>query len=297
MTASGIRANVRSGSTRSPVAATALRWATKAPLNAFLAAVALLWLIPTLGLFMTSLLSPVEISQGGWWRVFSRPALITVENYRDILANEAIISALTTTLLVSVGGTTATLLLAAFTAYAFAWLEFPGRDWLFLFVVALLVVPVQMTLIPLFSLYNDVGLFDTVLGLILFHTAFGLPFSIFLLRNFFLGIPKDLFEAGRIDGGSAFQLFWRIALPLGRPALASLAIFEFLWNWNDFLIALTFGRDTQVVTVAIFSQLRQYGSNIELIAPASFLSLALPLVVFFAFQRSFASGLLAGSID
>lgn len=297
MTASGIRANVRSGSTRSPVAATALRWAAKAPLNAFLAAVALLWLIPTLGLFMTSLLSPVEISQGGWWRVFSRPALITVENYRDILANEAIISALTTTLLVSVGGTTATLLLAAFTAYAFAWLEFPGRDWLFLFVVALLVVPVQMTLIPLFSLYNDVGLFDTVLGLILFHTAFGLPFSIFLLRNFFLGIPKDLFEAGRIDGGSAFQLFWRIALPLGRPALASLAIFEFLWNWNDFLIALTFGRDTQVVTVAIFSQLRQYGSNIELIAPASFLSLALPLVVFFAFQRSFASGLLAGSID
>ncbi|MDQ3751853.1 MAG: carbohydrate ABC transporter permease [Actinomycetota bacterium] len=229
--------------------------------------------------------------------MLSRPALLTIENYKDILANEAITSALTTTLWVAVGATAATLLIAAFTAFAFAWLEFPGRDWLFLCVVGLLVVPVQMTLIPLFSLYNEVGLFDTALGLILFHTAFGLPFSIFLLRNFFLGIPKDLFEAGRIDGGSTWQLFWRIALPLGRPALASLAIFEFLWNWNDFLIALTFGRDTQVLTVAIFSQLRQYGSNIELIAPASFLSLALPLVVFFAFQRSFANGLLAGSID
>ncbi|MBA3629105.1 MAG: carbohydrate ABC transporter permease [Actinobacteria bacterium] len=297
MTASGIPINNRPNLPRSPVAAALLRSVARTPLNVLLATVALLWLIPTLGLFLTSLLSPVEISQGGWWRVLSQPALLTVENYRDILANEAITSALITTLWVSVGGTAATLLLAAFTAYAFAWLEFPGRDWLFLCVVALLVVPVQMTLIPLFSLYNDVGLFDTVLGLILFHTAFGLPFSIFLLRNFFLGIPKDLFEAGRIDGGSTLQLFWRIALPLGRPALASLAIFEFLWNWNDFLIALTFGRDTQVVTVAIFSQLRQYGSNIELIAPASFLSLALPLVVFFAFQRSFASGLLAGSID
>jgi len=296
MTAAGTAINNR-GSPRSPIATALLRSVAKAPLNMLLATVAILWLIPTLGLFLTSLLSPVEISQGGWWRVLSRPALLTIKNYKDILANEAITSALTTTLWVSIGATAATLLLAAFTAYAFAWLEFPGRDWLFLCVVALLVVPVQMTLIPLFSLYNDVGLFDTVLGLILFHTAFGLPFSIFLLRNFFLGIPKDLFEAGRIDGGSTLQLFWRIALPLGRPALASLAIFEFLWNWNDFLIALTFGRDTQVVTVAIFSQLRQYGSNIELIAPASFLSLALPLVVFFAFQRSFASGLLAGSVD
>lgn len=297
MTNSGTAITNRLGPRRSQPAAALLRSVAKAPLNVFLAAVAILWLIPTLGLFLTSLLSPVDISEGGWWRVFSKPVLLTVENYRHILANEAITSALATTLWVSVGATAATLLLAALMAYAFAWIEFPGRDLLFLCVVALLVVPVQMTLIPLFSLYNDVGLFDTVLGLILFHTAFGLPFSVFLLRNFFLGIPKDLFEAGRIDGGSPLQLFWRIALPLGRPALASLAIFEFLWNWNDFLIALTFGRDTQVVTVAIFSQLRQYGSNIELIAPASFLSLALPLVVFFAFQRSFASGLLAGSID
>ncbi|MDQ3661648.1 MAG: carbohydrate ABC transporter permease [Actinomycetota bacterium] len=270
---------------------------TRAPVNVLLVVIALLWLVPTIGLFFTSLLSPTQIGEGGWWRIFFRPALLTLDNYDQMLENERITSALLTTLWVAVGGTVLTLLIASLTAYAFVWLRFRGRDWLFLCLVGLLVVPVQMTLIPLFSLYNNVGLFDTVLGLILFHTAFGLPFSIFLLRNFFLGIPEDLIDAGRIDGASELQLFLRIVLPLGRPALASLAIFEFLWNWNDFLIALTFGRETRVVTVAILSELRQFGSNIELIAPASFLSLALPLVVFFTFQRSFTTGLLAGAVD
>ena len=160
----------------------------------------------------------------------------------------------------------------------------------------MLVVPIQMALIPIFSLYSDVGLFDTVLGLILFHTAFGLPFAIFLLRNFFIGIPKDLMEAARIDGASEVRIFVRLILPLGLPAIASLAIFQFLWTWNDLLVALTFGRETQPITVAIFTQLRQFGSNIELIAPAAFVSLALPLAVFFAFQRYFVQGLLAGSV-
>ena len=135
-----------------------------------------------------------------------------------------------------------------------------------------------------------------MLGLILFHTAFGLPFAIFLLRNFFIGIPRDLLEAARIDGASEIRIFLRLILPLGPPAIASLAIFQFLWIWNDLLVALTFGRNTQAITVAIFSQLRQFGSNIELIAPAAFVSLAIPLVVFLAFQRYFVQGLLAGSV-
>ena len=130
------------------------------------------------------------------------------------------------------------IVVASLAGYAFAWLEFPARDWLFLFVVALLVVPIQMALIPIFSLYNDLGLFDTIAGLILFHTAFGLPFAIFLLRNFFLGIPKDLIEAARIDGASELRIFSRLILPLGLPAIASLAIFQFLWVWNDLLVAL-----------------------------------------------------------
>jgi alpha-glucoside transport system permease protein len=148
----------------------------------------------------------------------------------------------------------------------------------------------------MFRFYNDLGIFDTVLSLVLFHTAFGLPFAIFLLRNFFIGIPKDLMEAARIDGASEIRIFVRLILPLGLPAIASLAIFQFLWTWNDLLVALTFGRETQPITVAIFSQLRQFGANIELIAPATFVSLIIPLAVFFAFQRYFVQGLLAGSV-
>jgi alpha-glucoside transport system permease protein len=135
-----------------------------------------------------------------------------------------------------------------------------------------------------------------VLGLILFHCAFGLPFSIFLLRNFFIGIPRDILESARIDGASAWRIFFRLILPLGLPAIASLAIFQFLWTWNDLLVALVMARNTQPITVDIFSQLRQFGSNIDIIAPASFMSLIIPLGVFFAFQRYFVQGLLAGSV-
>ncbi len=201
-----------------------------------------------------------------------------------------------TTVWIAIGSTVLPILVAALAGYAFAWLDFPGRDWLFIGIIAMLVVPLQMALIPIFSLYNHLGIFDTVIGLILFHTAFGLPFAIFLLRNFFIGIPKELLEAARIDGAGEFKIFFRLVLPLGLPAIASLAIFQFLWTWNDLLVALTFGRNTQPITVAIFSQLRQFGSNIEMIAPAAFLSLVVPLVVFFAFQRYFVQGLLAGSV-
>ena len=269
---------------------------SKAPVYLFLVFIGVLWLVPTLGLFVTSLIDPSDIGTKGWWEIVSTPSEATFDNYRDLFDNEAITSAIWTTLWVALGGTILPIIVAAFAAYAFAWLEFPGRDWLFLVVVALLVVPIQMALIPIFSLYNDLGLFDTVAGLILFHTAFGLPFAIFLLRNFFIGIPRDLLEAARIDGASEFRIFFRLILPLGLPAIASLAIFQFLWVWNDLLVALVFARDTQPITVAIFSQLRQFSANIELIAPAAFVSLAIPLLVFFAFQRYFVQGLLAGSV-
>jgi alpha-glucoside transport system permease protein len=147
-----------------------------------------------------------------------------------------------------------------------------------------------------FTLYNHLGLYDTVLGIILFHVAFGLPFAIFLLRNYFAGIPKDILESARIDGASELQIFVRLILPLGLPAIASLAIFQFLWTWNDLIVALTFGQNVQPITVAIFSNLRQFSANIGLIAPASFISLIVPLGVFFAFQRYFVQGVLAGSV-
>jgi alpha-glucoside transport system permease protein len=273
-----------------------LRILGKAPVHFVLLAVGLLWLVPTLGLFVTSLLAPQDFQDRGWWQVFTKPSKLTFQNYDAVFTNQQIRDSLVTTAIVAIGGTVLPILVAACAGYAFAWLEFPGRDWWFIGVIALLVVPLQMSLIPMFQLYNKLGIFDTKLSLILFHTAFGLPFAIFLLRNFFIGIPKDILESARIDGASEVKIFVRLILPLGLPAIASLAIFQFLWTWNDLLVALTFGRSTQPITVAIFSQLRQFGANIELIAPATFVSLAVPLVVFFAFQRYFVQGLLAGSV-
>jgi alpha-glucoside transport system permease protein len=278
------------------MAARLLRGVARGPLNLFLLFVAAMWLVPTFGLFLTSLMPKGDIAEKGWWTVFSDPSSLTFDNYRALFDNNDLTTALITTAQIAVGNTVLLVLIAALAGYAFAWLEFPGRDLLFVLVIALLVVPLQTALIPIFSLYNSAGLFDTVLGLILFHVAFGLPFGIFLLRNFFMGIPKDILESARIDGASELTIFFKLILPLGLPAIASLAIFQFLWTWNDLIVALTFGRDTQPITVAIFSQLRQFGSNIELIAPASFVSLAIPLMVFLAFQRYFVQGLLAGSV-
>ena len=281
---------------RERLGARMVRVLTKAPVQVVLVILGLAWLIPTVGLFLTSLLTAEDAGENGWWRIFAEPSLATFDNYSEIFSNDDIMSSLTTTAIIAVGGTVLPIAAAAAAAYAFAWLDFPGRDWIFVLVIALLVVPVQMALIPMFSFYNDIGIFDTELSLILFHTAFGLPFAIFLLRNFFIGIPKELLEAARLDGASEWRIFSRVILPLGLPAIAALAVFQFIWTWNDLIVALTLARETQPITVAIFSQLRQFGSNIDIIAPASFISLVIPLAIFFAFQRFFVQGLLAGAV-
>jgi alpha-glucoside transport system permease protein len=203
-------------------------------------------------------------------------------------------SALETTAYIAIGNTLLVVVVGALAGYAFAWLDFPGRDWIFIGVIGLLVVPLQMALIPMFKLYDLLGISGSVLSVILFHAAFGLPFAIFLLRNFFVGIPKDILESARIDGASEIWIFLRLILPLGLPAIASLAIFQFLWTWNDLIVSLTFG--VTPITVWIFGQLREFATSIDIIAPASFISLIVPLVVFFAFQRYFVQGLLAGSV-
>jgi alpha-glucoside transport system permease protein len=271
------------------VSAKLVRALATLPLQLFLAFIALLWLMPTLGLFLTSLLSPGDFVSNGWWKIISKPHLATWANYSNVWNNTDIPTAIRITAEIAIGGTFLPIIIAALAGYAFAWIDFPGRDWM-------LVVPLQMALIPVFTLYNHLHLYDTILGLVLFHTAFGLPFAIFLLRNFFIGIPRDILESARIDGASEFRIFWKLILPLGLPAIASLAIFQFLWTWNDLLVALVMARNTVPITVDIFSQLRQFGSNIDIIAPASFLSMIIPLGVFFAFQRYFVQGLLAGSV-
>jgi alpha-glucoside transport system permease protein len=285
---------VRLPAHRDPVAAKILRAVGKLPLQIFLAVVALLWLVPTIGLFITSILPASEIATAGWWKIFAHPSLATFSNYSDLFHDEGLTEAMKTTAYIAVGNTLLVVIVAALAGYAFAWLEFPGRDWIFIGVIALLVVPLQMALIPMFRLYDTFGIGGTTLSVILFHAAFGLPFAIFLLRNFFIGIPKDILESARIDGASEFWIFLRLILPLGLPAIASLAIFQFLWTWNDLIVSLTF--NVEPITVWIYGHLRQFSSSVDIIAPASFISLVIPLVIFFAFQRYFVQGLLAGSV-
>ena len=259
--------------------------------------IGVLWLVPTIGLAISSLREPSDINSTGWWTVLTEPAQLTVDNYRSLLENDRMVSAFWNTVMITLPTTVLVVLIASFAAYAFAWIEFPGRDWLFLLVIGLLVVPIQVALIPVARLYGDIGIYGDVLGVILFHVAFGLPFAIFLLRNFFAGIPRDLLEAARMDGAGEFTVFFRVVLPLGLPAIASLAIFQFLWVWNDLLVALVFARpDSAPLTIAIREQTRQFGSNLDVIAPGAFLSMIVPLLVFFAFQRYFVQGVLAGSV-
>jgi len=273
-----------------------VRVLTRGPLNILLAVIGLLWLVPTIGLFITSILPVSSLGTSGWWQIFRHPSLATWSNYDALFHNSGLLTALKTTAYIAVGNTLLVVIIGAMAGYAFAWLDFPGRDWIFVIVIALLVVPIQMALIPMFRLYDQVGLFDTWYGIALFHTAFGLPFAIFLLRNFFVGLPADILESARIDGASEIVIFLRLILPLGLPAIASLAIFQFLWTWNDLLVALTFGQNTTPITVWISGQLREFATSIDIIAPASFISLVIPLAVFFAFQRYFVQGLLAGSV-
>jgi alpha-glucoside transport system permease protein len=262
-----------------------------------LAFIAIIWLVPTVGLFISSLRAETDNAGSGWWTVFTEPAQLTFSNYTELLKNDTVTQSLVNTVLITVPTTVLVVLVASLAAYAFAWMEFPGRDWLFLGVVGLLVVPVQVGLIPVAKLYADLGIFGTIAGVVLFHVAFGLPFAIFLLRNFFAGIPRDLLEAARMDGGTEVTIFRRVILPLGLPAIASLAIFQFLWVWNDLLIALIFaGPDSKPITVALQQQVRQFGANLDIIAPGAFVSLIVPLIVFFAFQRYFVQGVMAGSV-
>jgi alpha-glucoside transport system permease protein len=278
------------------VSARLIRFMSRTPIHIVLVLIAIFWLIPTMGLFITSLLTPSDQAQGGWWNFLFKPSTWTFDNYSKMFENEGIMHALWVTALVTIGATILPVLVAALAAYALAWIDFPGRDWLFLAVVALLLVPVQMALIPIFRLYNDLNLFDTIPGLILFHSAFALPLGIFLLRNFFVGIPKDLMEAARIDGASEWRLFFKVVLPLGLPAIASLAIFQVLFVWNDLLVGLVLAQSNQPIAPEIASQLRQFASNLDVLAPASFFSAIIPLTVFAMFQRYFVQGLLAGSV-
>ncbi|MGC0331629.1 alpha-glucoside transport system permease protein [Streptomyces sp. SAI-170] len=272
-------------------------WVSGSLVRVFLIVVGLFWLVPTIGLLLSSLRSPEDMNASGWWTVFTEPAQLTVDSYDKLLNNSDITDSILNTVLITVPATILVVIVAALAGYAFAWMEFPGRDWWFLAVVGLLVVPVQVALIPIAELFGKIGLFGSILGVVLFHVGFGLPFAVFLLRNFFAEIPRELLEAARLDGAGELRLFARVVMPLAAPAIASLAIFQFLWVWNDMLVALVFtDAGSQPITVALQTQVRQFGNNIDVLAPGAFISMVIPLVVFFAFQRQFVSGVMAGAV-
>ncbi|MGH3497845.1 MAG: carbohydrate ABC transporter permease [Nocardioidaceae bacterium] len=262
-----------------------------------LAAIAVFWLIPTFGLLIASLRPESANSSSGWWTVLSKPSQLTLDSYRTLLSDNAITKSFVNTVLITVPATLLVIVIGSMAAYAVAWIEFKGRDWLFIAIIGLLVVPIQVALIPVATLYGKLHVFGSIPSLVAFHVAFGLPFAIFLLRNFFAGIPRDLLEAARMDGAGEWTIFTRVILPLGLPAIASLGIFQFLWVWNDLLVALIFANSNSApLTVYLSGQTRQFGSNIDLLASGSFLSLIVPLLVFFAFQRFFVQGVMAGSV-
>jgi alpha-glucoside transport system permease protein len=281
--------------------------------------VVVLWTIPTIGLFVNSFRPRQEQLSTGWWTAFSDPDF-TLDNYRRAIFDPpgGFVSfgrALINSFAIAIPATVVPILIAAAAAYAFAWIPFKGRSWLFIFTVALMAVPLQMAFVPLLQLYNngahltilgytitlfpDLDLVNQPISVWLTHTAFGLPLAIFLLHNYISSLPGDVFEAATIDGASHFGIFWRIVLPLSTPALAAFAIFQFLWVWNDYLVALIFlsqNPEASPLTIQLVNLVTARGQGTELLPAAAFVSIIVPLIIFFSLQRYFVRGLLAGSV-
>jgi alpha-glucoside transport system permease protein len=272
------------------------------PLRISVIGICLLWSLPTMGMLVSSVRNPALITKSGWWdgllHMFDGSQW-TLSNYQTVLSTEGMGAAFLNSLIVTLPSTVIPITIAAFAAYAFAWIPFRGRGILFTIVIALLVVPIQMSLIPILRLYSGASLYGTFLGIWLAHTAFGLPLAIFLLYNFISQLPRDLFESASIDGASHYQTFIRVVLPLSVPALGAFAIFQFLWVWNDLLVALVFlgpGADVRVLPTALLTLTGSRGGQWHILTAGAFLTMLVPLGVFLLLQRAFVRGILAGSV-
>lgn len=307
------------------------RFLRKIPLHVVVILIIIIWLVPTLGLFITSFRPVSDINTSGWWTILSGDKAVsekfTLSNYidalvgyrgtnsyledcaagtqsfdlrckiSDVLNPRGMGRAFVNSLIVTIPATILPILFAAFAGYAFAWMDFRGRYLLFAILVGLQVVPLQMTLVPILKFYKELGLNGTFLGVWLFHTGFGMPYAIYLMRNFLGGLPKDLFESAYLDGASHWTAFTKLVIPLATPAIASLAIFQFLWVWNDLLVSLVFlGGTTPVMTYQISNMVTSLGAGWHLLTAAAFLSMLLPMIIFFALQRFFVRGMLAGAV-
>jgi alpha-glucoside transport system permease protein len=274
-----------------------VRFITRTPVHVALIFIAVFWLVPTVGLAVTSFRPRGEIQSSSWWSSLT-DFNFTLHNYDLVLGNAKMGSAFLNSLMITIPSTLLPLAIGAAAAYAFSWLRFPFRDTVFLLIVALMVVPIQMALVPLLRLFQDWGIANWFVGIWLAHTAFGLPLAVFLLRNFFITLPRDLIEAARVDGASNMRIFLKVVVPLSVPALAAYGIFQFLWVWNDLLMALIFITNSDLLPMTLRIQQMQgtYGTAWHLLSAGAFVLMIVPLIVFFALQRYFVQGLLAGSV-
>jgi alpha-glucoside transport system permease protein len=272
------------------------------PLKATIVIIAFLWTLPTIGLLITSFRAPLDIQRSGWWTVLEHPfeaAQWTVQNYATVFAEGDMGTAFLNSLVVTVPSVVIPITIAAFAAYAFAWLQFPGRNFLFALVIALMAVPLHMALIPILRLYVGLDLSGTFLGVWLAHTGFGLPLAVYLLHGYISSLPKEIIESAQIDGATPMTTFTSLVLPLSVPAVASFAIFQFLWVWNDLLVALVFlgtSPDNAVVTANMARLIGDRGQDWHLLTAGAFVTMIVPLIIFFSLQRYFVRGLTAGSV-
>ena len=271
----------------------------RTPVHLTILIIVIIWLTPTVALLISSFRPANLVATTGWWTAFNRPFQFTLNLYKEALSTSGMGQSFINSLYIAIPATVIPIMVAAFAAFAFAWMKFPGRDALFILVVGLLVIPLQATLIPVLRLYSKLGLNGTFPGIWLAHTGYGLPFAVFMLRNFFGTLPRDILESAYLDGASPFTAFMRLVLPLSVPAIASLAIFQFMWVWNDLLIALIYLGGYPAVapmTVTISNLVNSLGSGWQLLTAAAFISMMLPLLIFIFLQRYFVRGILAGSV-
>ncbi|MBK5248488.1 MAG: carbohydrate ABC transporter permease [Actinomycetales bacterium] len=276
----------------------------RAPLHIVLALITIAWALPAIGLFVASFRTAQATNSSGWWTAFIPPWEFTFSNYEYVLTRGGFWDSFLNSFFITIPATVLVVMISSFAAYAFAWMHFPGRDALFLLVVGLLVVPLQVTLIPVLSLFRDASiggyeLNGTILAVWLAHTGYGLPFAVFLLRNYIGGLPRELFEAAEIDGAGHATIFFRLVLPMSVPVIASLVIFQFLWVWNDLLVALVYLGPVPAnhpLSVTLANLTTNFGGNWQFVTAAAFVSMVIPIIVFFALQRYFVRGITGGAV-
>jgi alpha-glucoside transport system permease protein len=268
------------------------------PLHVVIVIFMVVWLVPTIGLIVNSFRSVQDMGNAGWWTSLFPPHGFTLASYRQVLGIENVPSSIVNSILITVPATVIQLAIATMAAYAFAWMNFPGRNLIFIVIVGLMVVPIQMTLIPVLKLFVATGLAGTIVAVWLAHSGYGLPFEVFLLRNYIGGLPREIFESAEVDGAGHSTRFLRLAVPMTVPAIASLTIFVFLGVWNDLLVSLTYlgNSPNRPFTVVITQLVTSLGGGWQFLTAAAVLQMALPLAVFIFLQRYFVRGITSGSV-